>query len=556
VSTRGPTPTEPAENAERRVSEGLALGTAQLGMRYGILETEPPADHEVVRLLETAWQAGVRYFDTAQAYGGSEQLLGARLPPDRFPEALIITKLHPDAEQESKDTIERRLKLSRARLGERPVWAVLLHRDRMLERWSSDLGKVLRRWRSDGLIRFLGASVESMENLSAVLAADDLNVIQVPASVFDRRLLESGLWERARDAGKRVFARGVYFQGLAVADVGEVRARAPMAAGMVEAYARFCELHGLDRRRFAVDYARHRLPGAILVIGAETTAQVSENCGLVAGPECDPWLCDAWDEAWQPSESVVDLPQLTRLASRTRQMRIPVVIQARMGSSRLPGKSLMMLGDRPVLQWVVDRARQIPGTSGVVVATSREHRDDPIASYCKRYGLPVFRGSESDVLDRFAACAREQHADAAVRITGDCPLLDPAESGRVVAAFKQTKNCDYASNISPRIVPDGLDTEVISRAALETAWREATDPADREHVTLFVRRQPERFVSVSVNGTPVASVGRLTLDTLADFTVLSGIVERLRARGVAGSLSEMLAILDEPEMAELIGASG
>jgi aryl-alcohol dehydrogenase-like predicted oxidoreductase len=287
-------------------------------MPYGILRTEPPPKSAVAELLEAAWHEGIRYFDTAEAYGDSEQLLSTHLPSRQFADARIITKLHPDASGETALEIERRLERSRARLGRRSLWGLLLHRDRMLDRWDDGLGEVLRRWRADGLIRHLGVSAESFQRLPALLAVDELDVIQLPANVFDRRAVDSGLWERARQAGKQVFLRSVYFQGMALADAGEMRARAPGAAEMVEAYARFCELHGLDRRRFAVDYVRNRLPGAVLVIGAETAQQVRENCGLVAAPACDPALCDAWDQEWRaPDESQVDLPRLSaRFASR------------------------------------------------------------------------------------------------------------------------------------------------------------------------------------------------------------------------------------------------
>lgn len=285
-------------------------------MPYGILRTEPPPEDEVSRLLDTAWQAGIRYFDTGQAYGNSEERLGAHLAFERYADARIVTKLHPDAEQEAGAEIERRLERSRARLGEHPIWALLLHRDRMLERWRGDFGDTVRRWRDEGLVRHLGVSVESVESLPVVLAIDDLEVIQLPASVFDRRVVESGLWERARRAGRNVFVRSVYFQGMALADVDEVRERAPEAAGMVNAYQRFCEVHGLDRRRFALDYVRHRLAGAVLVIGAMTAEQVRVNCELVAAPPCDRALCDAWDAAWRPpDESVLDLARLTALTA-------------------------------------------------------------------------------------------------------------------------------------------------------------------------------------------------------------------------------------------------
>lgn len=319
MSVPSRTAPDPGRDAAR-ISEGLALGTVQLGMPYGILGSAPPPEHRIAQLLEVAWEEGVRYYDTGQAYGNSEKLLGARLPSGgRFGGARIITKLHPDAWQDAGPELERRLEGSRARLGGRDIWALLLHRDRMLERWDGELGDVLGRWRQQGRIEHLGISVEALETLPAALALDDFEVVQLPASVFDRRVISSGLYERARRAGKRVFVRSVYFQGMALADADAVRARAPAAADMVRAYAEFCRRHGLDRRQFAIDYVRHRLPHAVLVIGAETADQVRENCRLMAAAPVDASLCDAWDRAWRSSDdAVVDLPRLAAQVSPRR----------------------------------------------------------------------------------------------------------------------------------------------------------------------------------------------------------------------------------------------
>jgi spore coat polysaccharide biosynthesis protein SpsF len=142
-----------------------------------------------------------------------------------------------------------------------------------------------------------------------------------------------------------------------------------------------------------------------------------------------------------------------------------------------------------------------------------------------------------------------------VRVTADCPLLDPTESGRVIHAYRSLPNCSYANNVSPQSVPAGFGTEVISMAALETSWRDANDPSDREHVTRFVRRQPERFISTCVKSSVSAPRYRLSLDTLADFTFLSAVVDRLRLRGLGHSVREVLDVLAEPDLAVMRIAS-
>jgi spore coat polysaccharide biosynthesis protein SpsF (cytidylyltransferase family) len=234
-------------------------------------------------------------------------------------------------------------------------------------------------------------------------------------------------------------------------------------------------------------------------------------------------------------------------------MKIVTIIQARMGSSRLPGKVMLTLVDQPVLQWVYERAARIPLVDETIVATTSSVADDPVASWCVRRGIAVFRGSEDDVLDRYLRCARANEADAVVRITADCPLLDPEVSGRVVAAFLGKPGCEYANNTDPWRFPDGLDTEVISRHALEVSAREAADPADREHVTRFVRRrEPDRFRTKVVVSERDLSNYRWTLDDLSDFTFLAAVAERLRDRGLSGSMAEVLSVLaDEPRLQDL-----
>ncbi len=237
------------------------------------------------------------------------------------------------------------------------------------------------------------------------------------------------------------------------------------------------------------------------------------------------------------------------------------MIQARMGSSRLPGKVMMTLFDQPVIQWVHERACRIDRVDDVVVATTTAVADDCLAEWCVRHGMRVFRGSEPDVLGRYVQCARTHEADAVARITADCPLLDPCVSGRVLAAFVEGQPCDYASNINPPDFPGGLDTEVISRDALEISGREATAEYDREHVTTYVRRLGDRFRAVSVVSERDLGDHRWTLDEMADFSFLWAVAERLRRRNLFGSMRDVLEILAaDPELrtlnAGVIGNAG
>ena len=229
-------------------------------------------------------------------------------------------------------------------------------------------------------------------------------------------------------------------------------------------------------------------------------------------------------------------------------MRTVAVIQARMGSSRLPGKVLLPLAGGRVIDHVVERASAIPGVDHVVVATSTRSIEDPLVAHVEARGrAQVVRGSESDCLSRFCLAQAESGADVLVRITADCPLLDPAVSGASVARFHEAAGAlDYVSNVyGRRTWPRGLDTEVFSADALLQAGREATQPGHREHVTPFLWSQPERFRIAGVHGATDHSRHRWTLDTTDDLALIERIYGALWARGSDFTTDDVLQLLAE-----------
>jgi spore coat polysaccharide biosynthesis protein SpsF len=203
-------------------------------------------------------------------------------------------------------------------------------------------------------------------------------------------------------------------------------------------------------------------------------------------------------------------------------MSVTCVIQARMGSSRLPGKVLMELSGRPMLAFMLERLSLLPELR-LVVATSGESRDDAVAECAAAARVAVVRGDEHDVLDRYRLAIERYPSDHVVRLTADCPLIDPGIVRYAIADHYRT-GADYTSNTLIRTYPDGLDVEVISRAALVAACDEADDPAEREHVTPFVYRHNRRFLLRAVRS--AARVGHLrwTVDTEADLDAVRAMV--------------------------------
>lgn len=208
-------------------------------------------------------------------------------------------------------------------------------------------------------------------------------------------------------------------------------------------------------------------------------------------------------------------------------MRAVAIVQARVGSTRLPGKVLMPLLGEPMLTRVMRRTARARRIDGVVVATTEDRSDDPLVDLAAAEGWPVVRGSMDDLLDRYVVAARDQHADVVIRITSDCPLIDPGVIDLTVDAFLGGE-CDYASNsLEPRTFPRGLDVEVVDRDALERAWREDTDPAWREHATPYIYRHPERFRLLAVRSEDPHPEQRWSVDTREDYELVRRVYEDL-----------------------------
>jgi spore coat polysaccharide biosynthesis protein SpsF len=207
-------------------------------------------------------------------------------------------------------------------------------------------------------------------------------------------------------------------------------------------------------------------------------------------------------------------------------MAINAVIQARAGSTRLPGKVLEDLGGRPVLEWVIRAAQAATQIDTVIVATSTMTGDDVVADLAESLGVPVVRGSENDVLSRFIAALDAHPADAVVRLTADCPLLDPTLIDAVAGAWSAAPIHDYVSTVLVRCLPRGLDVELATARALREVDRVALGH-DRVHVTSLLYAQPTPYRLLGLCVTPPANDLRVTLDTTEDLSLLRALVAEL-----------------------------
>lgn len=225
-------------------------------------------------------------------------------------------------------------------------------------------------------------------------------------------------------------------------------------------------------------------------------------------------------------------------------MKIVSTVEARMTSSRLPGKVLKPIMGKPMLELLIERLRHAKFVDEVVIATTVNNADMPIVELCNRLGVSVYRGSEDDVLERVLKAATFYKADLIVEMTGDCPLLDPGLVDQVIR-FYLDNDYDYVSNVLHRTFPRGLDTQVFARAVLDEVDKATQDPADRENVSLYIYEHPERYKLGNVYAPEELKWPdlRICVDTIDDFNLVSRVFEELYPKDKFFSACDMVALI-------------
>ena len=233
--------------------------------------------------------------------------------------------------------------------------------------------------------------------------------------------------------------------------------------------------------------------------------------------------------------------------------KIVCIIQARFGSSRLPGKVLSHFKNKPMVTHTIERLKKCLNIDLIVLATTTTAQDKVLVRLAAAERVESFQGSEDDVLDRFFQAAKKYQADIVVRCTGDCPVIDPSVTDHIIDEHLKNGN-DYTSNTVVRTFPRGLDTEVINFNTLERVAREAQKPFEREHVTPFIYQHPEQFSIGQVKAEPAQHQPdlRLTVDTLEDYELMTKIFEQLYDQNPFFSIDDILNFLkQQPELSKI-----
>lgn len=234
-------------------------------------------------------------------------------------------------------------------------------------------------------------------------------------------------------------------------------------------------------------------------------------------------------------------------------MKVVIINQARMTSTRLPGKVLKEVLGKPLLEYQVERLRRVELANKIVIATTINVTDQPIVDLCKRLEIPYYRGSEDDVLSRYYEAAEIHQADIVLRVTSDCPLIDPEIVDQAIRLYlDHQEEYDYVSTDLVPSYPRGMDVEVFPFRVLKQAFCEAGTQLEREHVTPFIHRKPERYNLANLACDSDVSKYRLTVDTQEDFALIKAVIEDLYPVNSQFNLCDIINLIkDKPGLFEL-----
>lgn len=234
-------------------------------------------------------------------------------------------------------------------------------------------------------------------------------------------------------------------------------------------------------------------------------------------------------------------------------MKVAAIIQARMGSTRLPGKILKTVNGKTLLEYQIERVRRAKLIDEIIIATTTKDSDDPIVQLCQQLSIPYYRGSEDDVLSRYYEAAIKNNVQVIVRLTSDCPIIDPEIIDETIRVYIDNKNkVDYVSNTLERTFPRGLDTEVFTFDVLKQAHETSKEKIYREHVTSFIYGNPDTFTLKNVSSPNDYSEHRWTVDTEEDFILIKNILQALYPVDKEFKLEDIIKMLNEnPEWKEI-----
>jgi len=542
----------------------IGLGTAQFGMDYGY--TKRMSQPQVDELLNGCRRSGVNFLDTAREYGDSEAKIGSYLKRHPGGNWVVATKIKsiPKGICSDEAALEKHISTSirtSARFLGRSIQGLQLHNAEPYVVKNPRLWKIIEKLKNQGMFQEFGVSFYDPGLALWVLKqyATVISFIQVPFNVFDQRF--SKIFKKAKQSKTMVFSRSTFLRGLITS--GNLTSD-PVSRGLAPYLQKLNKLGqktALTISEIALLYAYNTKPIDTVLIGVKSVSEFEANLNTLKKIKKIRKFENTFRHLKVQEQKLVD-PRLWTSTKPPKAVKkhktaengrdFLVLLQARMGSTRLPGKVMKPVLGKPMLLRQIERVVRAKRIGRLVVATTCDPSDDLIEKLCRQESLSFYRGSVEDVLDRFYKAARFFKAKHIVRITADCPLIDPELIDHVIGLF-QTGHYDYVRlSRKANQFPDGLDVEVFSFKVLERAFREAKLPSAREHVTPYIYRHPEQFRIFEHENTEDLIDFRWTVDQKEDLAFVRKVYKTLYPQNPAFTTADILVLLQRrPELLKI-----
>lgn len=503
----------------------LVLGTAQLGLEYGINNVSGKPDQATfTRILDIAWEGGIRILDGAEAYGDAIRRIETyhSASPNRFGVIVRISKLPDGGETGIREVVESYLRKLRLE----SLYALMFHSYGDLLHSTAGNEDAYRKLRQEGKIGRIGVSLYKNREIEQVMDSGLVDLIQVPFNLLDNEKRRGPVLRKAHEKGIEVHTRSVFLQGLFFVKTPKNTTKLRLLQDPIFKIHELAKHEGREVEHIALRYATGQNYIDKVVIGVETEDQLVANLASLGGND-QPASFEAVEKIDVKCSALLN-PALWNKGF------VVCVTQARTGSTRLPGKVLKTVAGKTLLQIHVERLLGSERIDHLIVATTTEEDDRAIVDVCDKLGVTSFRGSGDDVLSRFYHACAGLAPDWVVRVTSDCPLIDATLMDSIIERALESK-CDYCSNTLSPTFPNGMDVEVFKFEALRAAHERATLRSDREHVTPFIYRNSNHsgaamFTAENFRGETDYGQVRLTVDEQADYDVVSRVIETLGTR--------------------------
>lgn len=518
-------------------NQKIILGTAQFGMNYGINNFKGKiAKKEAFKIIDAARKVGIDTFDTAITYGDSENILG-EFNAQSSHKLVIISKLPECIPGEVQAYVNASLK----KLNLNRIYGYLVHNFKNYRRFPELFNKLCN-LKAEGKVSKIGFSLYYPNELEYLLSKNvSFDLIQIPLSIFDQRFLPY-LYELKKKKVE-VHARSVFLQGLIFKKPEEMKGVFSPLNDKLKQLSVLARDNSISLLNLFLNFVLFQDYVDKVVVGVDSLTNLKELIAVASKQnEAKKRIFNLADYKIEDEQIIVPANWKVQKIKPVNEEMI-AIIQARLGSTRLPEKVLLKIKGKTILEHVVQRVKASKLVTKVMVATTDNKEDKRIISLCKRIGVDFFCGSENDVLDRYYQAAKLFKSDNIVRITADCPLIDPDVIDRVIR-FHLDSNADYTSNILKETYPDGEDVEVFTFGALEKAWQAAQLKSEREHVTVYIRKNPSSFKLHNVECEVDLSNKRWTLDEKKDYDFIKVIYENLYVGKCIFKMKDILRFLN------------